>query len=77
MDDRKDYAAPAIAAEDVLEQTSLACQVSEPFPTTGQDTVFAPFLECATNVSKGGVFIDIEVGCTSVVRDFKQAVVLS
>lgn len=25
MDDRKAYVAPAIAAEDVLEQTSLAC----------------------------------------------------
>ena len=29
MDTRKDYVAPAIAAEDVLEQTSLACNMSQ------------------------------------------------
>jgi len=31
MDTRKDYVAPAIAAEDDLEQTSLACYATEPF----------------------------------------------
>jgi hypothetical protein len=77
MDDRKDYVAPAITAEDVLEQTSLACQVSEPFPATGPSTVFAPFLECATNVNKGGAFIKVELGCASAVPNIKEAVVLS
>ena len=28
MDARKEYVAPAIAAEDVLEQTSLACNLT-------------------------------------------------
>ena len=56
MDHRKDYVAPAIAVEDVLEQTSLACQVTEPFPTQ-PGAIFAPGLPCSTNVNKGGVFI--------------------
>ena len=61
MDDRKGYIAPAIAAEDVLEQTSLACMVTEPFPAQ-PDAIYATGLECATNVNKGGAFAG--GGCT-------------
>ena len=81
MDDRKDYVAPAIAAEDVLEQTSLACQVSEPFPI-GNDGVkaaqveaFVPGLQCTVNVNKGGAFAG--TGCTFKPPSLLDAVVLS
>jgi hypothetical protein len=54
MGHRKGYVAPAIAAEDVLEQTSLACQVTQ-FPFDNGS--FAPRFEaCAENVAKGGAF---------------------
>ena len=63
MDVRKDYVAPAIAAEDTLEQTSLACQASQPFPEINMTcfagtilSVFAPDLDCVSDVSKGGAF---------------------
>jgi hypothetical protein len=60
---RKEYAAPAIAWEDVLEQTSLACQATQPYPMTGVcfAGVSMPFasgapLECTFSVAKGGAF---------------------
>ena len=81
MDDRKDYVAPAIAAEDVLEQTSLACMVTEPFPVgndgarVAQDEAFATGLQCAVNVNKGGAFAG--TGCTFKPPSLLDAVVLS
>ncbi len=59
MDTRKDYVAPAIAAEDTLEQTSLACNVTETGPGTLEET-------CDLNVAKGGAFY-VEL-CTVVVE---------
>jgi len=57
MDLRRDYVAPTIAAEDVLEQTSLACQVTQ-FPF--DEGNFAPRLEgCTENVTKGGAFFEL------------------
>jgi hypothetical protein len=63
MDDRKDYVAPAIAWEDVLEQTSLACTATQPFPAMStcfagvpQLPNYAPGFQCQTDVSKGGAF---------------------
>jgi hypothetical protein len=55
MDHRKDYVAPTIAVEDVLEQTSLACNVSQ-FDKMDQ-TIIGPGAECRVNVAKGGAFI--------------------
>jgi hypothetical protein len=76
MGDRKDYVAPAIAAEDVLEQTSLACQVTEPFNPDGAGGAFAPGVgECSTNVNKGGAFAG--GGCTFKPPNLQQVVVLS
>jgi hypothetical protein len=60
MDDRKDYVAPAIAWEDVLEQTSLACTGSEP----DQDTNYFGGGGCRTDVSKNGAYIDPKFECT-------------
>ena len=57
MDTRKDYVAPAIAAEDNLEQTSLACTATEDWPgvTPGPGGTFAgPWPQCTVDVSKGG-----------------------
>jgi hypothetical protein len=65
VDTRKDYVAPAIVAEDVLEQTSLACNASAPFRQFngscfgGQAVMpnFAPGLPCLNNVAKNGAFV--------------------
>jgi hypothetical protein len=54
VDQRQDYVAPAIAAEDVLEQTSLACQVTQ-FPFD-QGNFGPQFQGCAENVTKGGAY---------------------
>jgi hypothetical protein len=60
---RKEYEAPAIAWEDVLEQTSLACQATQPFPegNGGPGAAQIPFapdilLDCTFSVAKGGAF---------------------
>jgi hypothetical protein len=74
MDDRKDYVAPAIAAEDVLEQTSLSCMVTEPY-TGAKGAAFASGLDCTSNVAKGGVFI--KSGCTTQAPKPSELVVLS
>jgi hypothetical protein len=80
MDSRKAYAPPAIVAEDVLEQTSLACNATAPFRGFtrscfgGQAILpnFAPGLVCRTDVSKGGAFtgtscrFNVSVGQTQV-----------
>ena len=73
MDHRKDYVAPAIAAEDVLEQTSLACQVTQwPF----DDNNFVPgFGQCTENVAKGGAYFP--QGCANPLEDQQTPVVLS
>ena len=80
MDARKDYVAPAIAAEDDLEQTSLACHATMPYPMIGA-TCFAGEIQppnyaywCETDVSKGGA-LDLE--CNVVLRSPKDIVVLS
>ena len=82
MDHRKDYVAPAIAVEDVLEQTSLACMVSEPYPgkSNGETpAIFATGLPCSTLVNKGGVFIGDAAAaeCTIQAPKPSQLVVLS
>lgn len=57
MDTRKDYVAPAIAAEDNLEQTSLACNA-----TTDQlNGTFGP--GCTTRVDKGGAWYIEDFRC--------------
>jgi hypothetical protein len=73
MDLRKDYVAPAIAAEDVLEQTSLACQVSEwPF---GVNSFVPGFGPCTDNVAKGGAYFPN--GCANPLEGQQPPVVLS
>lgn len=59
MDHRKDYAAPAIEWEDILEQTSLACHATQPgtIPPRPGDP-FAPGLLCDRMVHKRGAFIE-------------------
>jgi hypothetical protein len=61
MDHRKDYVAPTIAAEDVLEQTSLACNLSQYDPN--DKTLIGPNEMCRVNVAKGGAFIP-DFDCT-------------
>ena len=73
MGHRKGYVAPAIAAEDVLEQTSLACQVSQwPFEENGFMPGFGP---CTENVTKGGAYF-LE-GCAHPLENQQTPVVLS
>ncbi|UCC87650.1 MAG: hypothetical protein JSV81_22815 [Anaerolineales bacterium] len=69
MDDRKDYVAPAIEWEDVLEQTSLACNAIQgdivgPACFAGDGT--GTFTQgCGTDVAKGGAFIDEDRYCST------------
>ncbi len=73
MDYRKDYVAPAIAAEDVLEQTSLACQVTQ-WPFEGNS--FVPEIgPCTVNVAKGGAYFP-QV-CANPLENQETPVVLS
>jgi hypothetical protein len=73
MDARKDYVAPAIAAEDTLEQTSLACGASQPWPGVPGET-FAQDIPCRIEVQKGGHF---GPSCTIFVPFPPEVVVLS
>ena len=68
MDTRKNYVAPAIAAEDTLEQTSLACNATTT-DFTGDN--FAPNYECRVDVTKNGAFY--ESGYCSVVVEIPVA----
>ncbi|UCC88830.1 MAG: hypothetical protein JSV81_05875 [Anaerolineales bacterium] len=85
MGDRKGYVAPVIAWEDVLEQTSLACNATQPFPINAtcfagepQRLNYAPGLGCANDVSKGGAFaLDDGGGCDISVNLPGGVVVLS
>ncbi len=61
MDLRKDYVAPTIAAEDVLEQTSLACNLSQFDPN--DKSLIGPNGMCRVNVAKGGAFTG-QFGCS-------------
>lgn len=69
MDARKDYVAPAVAAEDALEQTSLACTESQKLPggLTGPEY-------CEVNIAKGGAYADFDEYCT---HEPSQPVLLS
>lgn len=75
MGDRKGYVAPAIAWEDVLEQTSLACNATQPFPINATcfagvpQQIYAPGFECGTDVSKGGAFASNDSVCNIPVRE--------
>ncbi len=61
MDLRRNYAAPTITVEDVLEQTSLACNVSQFEPNN--KLLIGPNGMCRVNVAKGGAFIS-DFDCT-------------
>jgi hypothetical protein len=82
MDHRKDYAAPAIEWEDVLEQTSLACNATQGVPVVGP-SCFAgggvgTFTQvCGTDVAKGGAFIQTDDFCRVIFDHPGGIVVLS
>ena len=69
MDSRQDYVAPAIAWEDVLEQTSLACNATLPPPPLGPNAqCFAGELPvftaaCEVDGTKGGSFVELDPVC--------------
>ena len=78
MNVRKAYASPAILTEDVLEQTSLACNSTAPFVGDDNSGNFAPSTEvsCQINVAKGNNFAEEEF-CATVLRSPSDVVVLS
>lgn len=60
MDIRNKYVAPAITSDDVLEQTSLQCNVTVDFPIAvvpGGPYAGIGFCD-DNNVAKGGLFYD-------------------
>ncbi|MDH4136497.1 MAG: hypothetical protein OEW09_07270 [Anaerolineae bacterium] len=83
MDARKEYVAPAIAAEDTLEQTSLACNATAGVPIMGNilSSCFAGqptgnFTQaCGTDVAKGGAFVEQDPYC-SVYLDWPAGIVV-
>jgi len=72
VDTRKTYAAPVITSEDVLEQTSLACNVTvDPTSPDVPAGSFAGVGFCDDNVAKGGVFFD-EFSCDVYDEEIKE-----
>lgn len=72
---RKPYCVPAILAEDQLEQTSLACNVTvDPNSPDAPPNAFSPDFECGDNIAKGPAFA-MEPYCTE--TDFKDPIALS
>ena len=73
------YTAPGITAEDLIEQTSLACNSDRPFPGyPPHDGAWAPGTEidCSINVAKSGAYADDPV-CVWQLDDEGDVVVLS
>ena len=68
MERRREYVAPAVAWEDVLEQTSLACNATMPVPLPPAPQCFAgdagPFSPaCEVDGTKGGSFVEDDLFC--------------
>jgi len=60
--EKRSYSRPAVLSEDRLEQTSLACNATQDFPEIQNGIgVFAPGLQCETNVHKGVSFADLQL----------------
>lgn len=90
MDSKKAYASPAILTEDLLEQTSLACNStsSGAFNLEAETCEFIPSIAgtfapgtvdtpCTTSVAKGGAYGD-DASCTTInIGEIEQVVVLS
>jgi hypothetical protein len=75
MDARENYVAPAIAAEDVLEQTSLACNVTQPLDNGSFVPGGGGEVPCTHNPAKGGAFV-IVFSCPHLVTE-EEVTVLS
>jgi hypothetical protein len=82
---RRTYVRPAVVTEDRVEQTSLACNATQPYPlAAGIDEfpgagAFAPGTSlngCTTNVAKGLNFANANV-CEIAVEGPSSVVVLS
>ena len=71
---KKTYVKPAVLAEDVLEQTSLACNASEGYQGPSGEA-FATGLSCDRNVQKGNNFAEDQ--CEFNLDSESQVVVLS
>jgi len=56
MDNRKMYVRPAVESEEMLEQTSLACNATQEYDPQQKPRIYAIGLDCLTDVSKGGAF---------------------
>ena len=75
---RKVYASPAILTEELLEQTSLACNATAPDSTYTPGGNYAAGVEtdCGINVAKNGAFATAGV-CAIVLTGPEQLVILS
>ena len=80
MNVRKAYASPAILTEDVLEQTSLACNSTAPYIGNNNGSNFAPGasgeIGCQISVAKGNNYADEDV-CQTILERESDVVVLS
>ncbi len=81
MNDRKAYVSPAVLTEDVLEQTSLACNSTAPFSTFASPGNFGPGAvggdaDCTINVSKNNAFSSGPL-CLSVIKTGGEVIALS
>jgi hypothetical protein len=79
---KKEYTAPAIETEDVVEQTSLVCNATEPYERNGQvlnglsGLNFATGLDCQIDVGKGDNWSNTEA-CEFAVNGPDAVVALS
>ena len=78
MNERKAYASPAVLTEDLLEQTSLACNATalDSTHTPGGNYAAGVYDDCGINVAKNGAFAERGV-CGIVLTGPEQLVVLS
>lgn len=79
MSARKSYVRPAVLTEDLLEQTSLACNATAAWATHAAGGNFGPGPEnnpCALDVSKNGAFAN-DLFCETVLTGPGEVVALS
>jgi hypothetical protein len=76
MTAKKSYVRPAVLSEDRVEQTSLACNATQPYEGRTAGTYATGVGDCNINVAKGLNFANANV-CEIAVEGPSSVVVLS
>lgn len=74
---RKTYVSPAVVSEDLLEQTSLACNATTAFvPTNNGGNFGSGVVGCTIDVGKNGAFANDNL-CETILEGPGEIVALS